>query len=189
MEKYHVDILGITETKKKGQNEQMLNDKYLLMYSGVNQAERAKASVGLIIKENLVKHNESWNYKSERVMDVDMELHNKLIRGIYNKKKELTNNTKLAIYYAVYSPTSTYASKSWVLTTNDKSRIQAAEMKYFRRVLDKTRRDQLRNVRIREELNCEPLLNKIRKAQLRWFGHVNRMTDEKISKEALEYKV
>ena len=38
---------------------------------------------------------------------------------------------------------------------------------------------------IRKSLNIEPLLLRIKRSQLRWFGHVSRMPQERLSKQVL----
>ena len=38
---------------------------------------------------------------------------------------------------------------------------------------------------IRKHLNIEPLLLRIERSQLRWFGHVSRMPQERLPKQAL----
>jgi len=49
--------------------------------------------------------------------------------------------------------------------------------------------DKVRSSEIRKSLNIEPLLFRIERSQLRWFGHVSRMPQEKLPKQALLAKV
>jgi hypothetical protein len=64
----------------------------------------------------------------------------------------------------VYIPTLTHGEESWPLTTKQESRIIATEMKFFRRIVGKTRRDKWRNNGIRETLDQEPILNYIERS-------------------------
>jgi hypothetical protein len=59
--------------------------------------------------------------------------------------------------------------KSWVIREKQRQNIQTAEMKYFRRVVGKTRRDKIQNEMIRMNLGTQPLQNKMEQAQLGWF--------------------
>ena len=79
-------------------------------------------------------------------------------------RREISRKTKMTIYKTIYSPILTYGSDSWVLNDAQKSRLQATEMKYLRRVNNITRRDKIRNEVVREELETESILPKNRKA-------------------------
>ena len=71
------------------------------------------------------------------------------------------------------------------MTERIRSRIQAAEMRCLRSIIGVTRMDRVRNTIIREELQVEQLLLRIEKSQLRWFGHVTRMSLDRIPKQAM----
>ena len=43
----------------------------------------------------------------------------------------------------------------------------------------------MRSSEIQKSLNIEPLLLRIKRSQLRWFGHVSRMPQERLPKQAL----
>ena len=101
-------------------------------------------------------------------------------------KKELTTKTKMSIFNAVYCPTLMYGSECWTLETRDKSRLQATEMKFLRRVVGKTKRDKIRNTTIRETVKTISIEQRIEVNQLRWFGHVCRMEKNRIPKQIFE---
>ena len=90
-------------------------------------------------------------------------------------KRELSVKAKLSIYRSIYVPTLTYGHELWVVTERTRSRIQAAEMSFLRRVAGLSLRDRVRSSAIREGLRVEPLLLHIERSQLRWFGHLTRM--------------
>ncbi|KAK3528421.1 hypothetical protein QTP86_034238 [Hemibagrus guttatus] len=90
-------------------------------------------------------------------------------------KKELSQKAKLSIYQSIYVPTLTYGHELWVMTERVRSRIQAAEMSFLRRVAGRSLRDRVRSSVTREELGVEPLLFHIERGQLRWLGHLFRM--------------
>ncbi|KAK3516854.1 hypothetical protein QTP70_027075 [Hemibagrus guttatus] len=90
-------------------------------------------------------------------------------------KKELSRKAKLSIYQSIYAPTLTYGHELWVMTERVRSRIQAAEMSFLRRVAGRSLRDRVRSSVTREELGVEPLLLYIERGQLRWLGHLFRM--------------
>ena len=65
-------LLGITETKKKGQGFQRLENNHILMYSGVVKTERARGGVGLMMKEETKQLITDWKFIDERLMCVKM---------------------------------------------------------------------------------------------------------------------
>ncbi|KAM4551690.1 putative transposon-derived protein F52C9.6 isoform 1-T3 [Odontesthes bonariensis] len=90
-------------------------------------------------------------------------------------KKELSQKAKLSIYRSIYVPILTYGHELWVVTERTRSRIQAAEMSFLRRVSGLSLRDGVRSSVIREGLGVEPLLLCIERGQMRWLGHLVRM--------------
>ena len=58
-------------------------------------------------------------------------------------------------------------------------------MRFLRRIEGVTLFNKVRSSEIRESLNIEPLLLRIERSQLRWFGHVSRMPQERLPKQAL----
>ncbi|KAI3351207.1 hypothetical protein L3Q82_005760 [Scortum barcoo] len=86
-----------------------------------------------------------------------------MLRSVYRTvvvKKELSRKAKLSIYRSCQStlPTLTYGHELWVMTERTRSRIQAAEMSFLRRVAGRSLRDRVRSSVTREELGVEPLL-------------------------------
>ncbi|KAK3528563.1 hypothetical protein QTP70_002803 [Hemibagrus guttatus] len=101
-----------------------------------------------------------------------------VMRSMYRSvvvKKELSWKAKLSIYQSIYVPTLTYGHELWVMTERVRSRIQAAEMSFLRRVAGRSLRDRVRSSVTREELGVEPLLLHIERGQLKWLGHLFRM--------------
>ncbi|TWW69275.1 hypothetical protein D4764_18G0000810 [Takifugu flavidus] len=90
-------------------------------------------------------------------------------------KRELSRKAKLSIYQSIFVPTLTYGHELWVMTERTRSRVQAAEMSFLRRVAGLSLRDRVRSSAIREELGVEPLLLRIERSQMRWLGHLVRM--------------
>ena len=68
--------------------------------------------------------------------------------------------------------------------TNEKvrSQVQAAEMVFFRKISGLTLLDKVKSADIRESPNIESLLLRLERSQLRWCGHVTRMSQERTAK-------
>ena len=100
-------------------------------------------------------------------------------------KRELSKKAKLSIFKAVFVPILTYGHESWIITERMRSQVQASEMRFLRRIEGVALFNKLRSSEIRKSLNIEPLLLRIERSQLRWFGHVSRMPQERLPKQAL----
>lgn len=114
-----------------------------------------------------------------------------VLRSLYRSvvtKAEISLKTKLAIFKSVYRPTLIYGHEQWVMSERVRSRIQAAEMRFLRRAAGLTLRDRIRSSDIRESLRIEPLLLHIERSQLRWFGHVMRMSHDRLAYQVFQSK-
>ena len=103
-------------------------------------------------------------------------------------KRELSKTAKLSIFKAVFVPILIYGHESWVMTERLQSQVQASEMRFLRKIERVTLFNKVRSSEIRKSLNIEPLLLRIERSQLRWFGHVSRMPQERLPKQALHTK-
>ncbi|KAK9737767.1 hypothetical protein QE152_g10416 [Popillia japonica] len=78
LEKVNADIVGITETKKKGKGEILLSGGHLLIYCGVKIGSRAREGVGCFIKKENTKYIRKWTGVSERILKIEMEIEEKI---------------------------------------------------------------------------------------------------------------
>ncbi|KAI3367785.1 hypothetical protein L3Q82_026220 [Scortum barcoo] len=127
--------------------------------------------------------------KMEREIDRRIGAASAVMRSVYRTvvvKKELSRKAKLSIYRSIYVPTLTYGHELWVMTERTRSRIQAAEMSFLRRVAGRSLRDRVRSSVTREELGVEPLLLHIERSQLRWLGHLFRMPPGRLPREVFQ---
>lgn len=111
-----------------------------------------------------------------------IESTNKLYYALCNtfvKKKEITQKTKITVYNTVYKPVLTYGCETWNISKQMKSKIQTLEMKYLRAVKGVTRRDKIRNQKVREDLKVEPILEYMDRQKMKWFGHITRMGENR----------
>ena len=91
----------------------------------------------------------------------------------------------LSIFKTVSVPILTYGHESWVMTERVRSQVQAFEMRLLQKIEEVTLFNKVRSSEIRKSLNIEPLLLRIERSQLRWLGHVSRMPQERLPKQAL----
>lgn len=100
--------------------------------------------------------------------------------------RTVSTEALVSIFKAVYRSSLTYGHETWILTERTRSRVQAAEMRFLRRIVGVTRMDRIRNTSIREALDLEPLLLFTEKSQLRWFGHVLRMGPDRLARQVFQ---
>ncbi|KAK7873794.1 hypothetical protein R5R35_005779 [Gryllus longicercus] len=84
IEKMNLDIIILTETKKKGGGEEILNE-YLHIWSGVPKDFRAKSGVSFLIKRKWTKFIKRIENINERILRIDMNVfrHKITILGVY----------------------------------------------------------------------------------------------------------
>jgi exonuclease III len=121
----------------------------------------------------------SWDREIDRRIGAAAGVMRQLYRGVVGKR-ELSDKAKLSVFKSIFVPTLTYGHELWVMNKRTRSRIQAAEMRFLRRVAGLTLRDKVRSSTIREKLNVEPLLLQIERSHLRWLGHLIRMPSERL---------
>ena len=63
--------------------------------------------------------------------------------------------------------------------------MPASEVRFLRKIEGVTLFNKVHSSEIQKSLNIEPLLLRIERSQLRWFGHVSRMPQERLPKQAL----
>ena len=100
-------------------------------------------------------------------------------------KRELSTKAKLCIFRSVYVPILTYGHECWIMNEKVRSRVQAAEMRFLRRISGLTLLGKAKSAEIRESLNIESLLLRQERSQVRWYGHVTRAFPEKTTKKML----
>ena len=59
-------------------------------------------------------------------------------------------------------------------------------MKYLRPVINNTKKDRERNIKIRETLKVKPVNQMIEEKQLKWYGYVKRMGKERRVRRSIE---
>nr|CAH7729527.1 unnamed protein product [Callosobruchus chinensis] len=73
IKRYQMDIVAVTETKKKGNGSEQIED-YIHLYSGVDKICRARAGVSLFISKELGRDIKDWQPINERIIRVDTKL-------------------------------------------------------------------------------------------------------------------
>ena len=106
------------------------------------------------------------------------------------KKRKLSQEAKVGMYEAIVEPSLLYGSEAWVLNGHERKRMEAVEMNCLRSICGVRRLDRVRNEEIRRRCSKEvSVCEKVDQSVLRWFGHVERMEEERLVKRVYQSDV
>ena len=128
--------------------------------------------------------------RNETAIDYRIQQFSKNVNLLYPllRNRHVPKRVKVLMYKTILRPTLCYGSESWTLTQKTRGKVAAAEMRVLRLIEGVTRRDRLRNDDIRERLGIEAITTNVEKGQLRWFGHLHRMEEDRIPKRLCDWK-
>jgi exonuclease III len=69
--KYNLDIIALSETKKKGCGEEVLGN-YLHLWSGVDKGSRVIAGVSILMHRRRKSKIRNWRFMDERILLVEL---------------------------------------------------------------------------------------------------------------------
>jgi hypothetical protein len=107
------------------------------------------------------------------------------------KNKSILRKLKLRLKNTIIDKTVTYASETWTLTKRDSKQLNIFEKKVYRRILgpvydsEKENWRILTNKEIYSSFKKPTIIETIRLNRLRWFGHVQRMEENRIPTRVL----
>ena len=102
--------------------------------------------------------------------------------------EDIRKERNLNIYNALIKKSLFYGSETWRRTENNKRRVEATEMDGLRRSSRISRKERIRNVTLRQQIELEELIIKeIEQNQLTWYSHVQRMAEGRLPKIALKW--
>jgi hypothetical protein len=82
-----------------------------------------------------------------------------------------------------------YGSETWGLTAVTERKLERTEMRMVRLMCDVRLRDKFTNADLRNRLGIETVSDAMRRSRLRWFGHVERKSNEDWVKRCCELEV
>ena len=93
--------------------------------------------------------------------------------------KSISLSSKIRLMRSLVTSTFLYACESWTLTVELQRRIQAMEMRCYRKILHISYKDHVTNEEVRAKIQQaigphEDLLTIVKRRKLQWYGHVSR---------------
>jgi hypothetical protein len=112
----------------------------------------------------------------------------KVFRALYHplwKRKQVSMETKVAIYRTAVVPVLLYGSETWVLSVKESSRLEVFNMRCVRVIAGVTKFDHKTNEELREKTGISTVEELVTQNRLRWLGHVARMSEDRLPPQIL----
>ncbi|KAG5610072.1 hypothetical protein H5410_021353 [Solanum commersonii] len=144
-----------------------------------------KADVEVRLATQIIPKKESFKYLGSVIQgsrDIDADVTHRigvawtkwrLASGVLCDKK-IPPRLKGKFYRVVVRPALLYGVECWPVKNAHVKTMHVAEMRMLRWMCGHTRSDKIRNEVIREKVGVASVVDKLREARLRWFGHVKR---------------
>ena len=100
----------------------------------------------------------------------------------------MNKETKLSIHNITAKAALKFGSEAWVLKKREEQLLEAAQMKFLRRLLGITKLDKEKNRCIREKTGAQNIVKEIKQYQKKWLQHVQRMDRNRLPRQALKYR-
>ena len=100
------------------------------------------------------------------------------------KVRSVSMGVKRKMYGSIVVPTVLYGAECWAVKAAEKRRLNVFEMSCLRSMCGVTRLDRITNEEIRRRVGVEvELSERVNRSVLRWFGHVERMSEERMARK------
>jgi len=181
-----------------------LHEQYKRWGLEINYAKTEQMTIGSKGKDMVIGHNRIRDCAQFKYLGVIMtkegnsneEIDNKIIQGkkaigklnsvLWNDK--ITLKTKKMIFSTIVESIVTYGSETWEINKRNEKRLKALEMDYWRRACGVSRLEHIRNDEIRTRVQRgKDIMDTINMKRLIWYGHVQRMPDERWPKRMLDW--
>ena len=97
---------------------------------------------------------------------------------------------KKMLYEGIVVPTALYGAETWGLREAERRKLNVFEMGCLRSMCGVTLWDRVRNEEVRRRVHVErQLSDRVDQSVLRWFGHVERMDEERLVKRVMNADV
>ena len=99
------------------------------------------------------------------------------------ERRGIRLQTKIKVYRAVVLTTLLYGNETWTTYRRHEQKLNHFHLSCLRNILHIKWQDKIPNTEVLKQANLPSVTQAIRKSQLRWAGHVSRMSDNRIPKQ------
>lgn len=154
----------------------------------------------LHLEQERLKKVEAFRYLGSNLSqdgELDREICGRIQAGWKNWRKcsglicdrKVSARVKGMMYRTVVRPAMLYGSETWPVKKTQERKMEVAEMRMIRWMLGVTRRDRIKNERIRGTAKVTQMGNKMQERRLQWYGHCKRRDEEWIGRRMMELQV
>jgi hypothetical protein len=101
------------------------------------------------------------------------------------QQSALSVHVRLRVYRALVQSVLTYGCEGWALNQQQLQRLGVFHRQCIRTIVGLRRADRVSNAALHDKYNIPTIEAVLRQAQGRWLGHVARMPDARITKQAM----
>ena len=202
------DLVLVAENEDIKKNAEVLNEVMKKWKMRINRqqtkvmvVQRGGGTCHLVVDDVEVKAMQTTKYLGAMFnveASCDDEIENRIgiatrmvgaLRRQVIERKELSKATKLRVINTMVVSTLLYGSETWTLQKRHRSKIQAMEMRYLRKVEGVTRLDRVSNEDIRRRLGIEAVLAVADRKKKEWRERIEGMSQERLVRRVFEEDV
>ena len=171
--------------------------------SKVMRVGKDREEIGLNVSMNDIRMEEVESY---RYLGVDISADGRMVEEVSHrigearkvsgalqklwKKRHIAQQAKIGMYEGIVEPSLMYGCEAWVLNVRERRKVESVESDSLRRICGVGRLDRVPNVEIRRRCNRGVNVGeKIDGGVLRWFGHIERMGEERLVRKVYDSEV
>ncbi|XP_063589627.1 uncharacterized protein LOC134766625 [Penaeus indicus] len=99
------------------------------------------------------------------------------------ERRGISLQTKLKVYRTIILTTLLYGCEAWTMYRRHERQVNHFHLSCLRNLLHIRWQDKVPDTEVLKQANLPSITTVIRKSQLRWAGHVSRMSDHRIPKQ------
>jgi hypothetical protein len=109
------------------------------------------------------------------------------------KSRLVSKKSKFKLYWSIIKPKVLYCCETWGLNGTIRNKLIVFERKVLRRIFGPTKeRDDTWRIKTNDELGelirHKDIINHIKAQRLSWFGHLHRMSEDRMEKRVYKWK-
>ena len=160
-----------------------------VMHRLVNEASPVAQTV---IRGSCIREVQDFTYLGSIISSnctLDREINSRISKssGAFGQLKDrvyLNRNiklsTKVKVYHAIVVSILLYGSETWTIYSKQLKMLNKFHLRCLRKMLNISWQDKVPNNEVLSRCNCKSMYSTVAERTLRWAGHMQRMSDERL---------